>query len=38
MNIIMNEVGFGIDLHLFKTVYSDNIASYSFASSVNNVY
>ena len=37
MNKILNEVGFGVGLHLFETVSKDNIASYRSALSASNV-
>lgn len=37
MNIILNEVGFGIGLRLFETVSKDNIASYKSALSASNI-
>ena len=37
MNKILNEVGFGIGLHLFETVSKDNVASYRSAMSASNV-
>ena len=37
MNKILNEVGFGIGLHLYETVSKDNIASYRSALSASNV-
>ena len=37
MNIMLNEVGFGIGLRLFETVSKDNVASYRSALSASNV-
>lgn len=37
MNIILNEVGFGIGLRLFETVSKGNVASYRSALSASNV-
>lgn len=37
MNIILNEVGFGIGLRLFESVSKDNVASYLSALSASNV-
>ena len=37
MNIILNEVGFGIGLRLFETVSKDNVASYRSAMAASNV-
>lgn len=37
MNIILNEVGFGIGIRLFETVSKDNVASYRSALSASNV-
>ena len=37
MNMILNEVGFGIGLRLFETVSKDNVASYRSALSASNV-
>lgn len=37
MNKLLNEIGFGIGLHLFETVSKDNIASYRSALSASNV-
>lgn len=36
MNKILNEVGFGIGLHLYETVSKDNVASYRSAISASN--
>ena len=37
MNKLLNEVGFGIGLHLFETVSKDNVASYRSALSASDV-
>lgn len=37
MNMILNEVGFGIGLRLFESVSKDNVASYRSALSASNV-
>ena len=37
MNILLNEVGFGIGLRLFETVSKDNVASYRSALSASKV-
>ena len=37
MNRMMNNVGFGISLHLFETVSKKNVASYRSAMSASNV-
>lgn len=37
MNIMLNEVGFGIGLRLFESVSKDNVASYRSALSASNV-
>ena len=37
MNIILNEVGFGIGIRLFETVSKDNVASYRSALSASHV-
>lgn len=36
MNKILNEVGFGIGMHLYETVSKDNVASYRSAISASN--
>ena len=37
MNMVLNEIGFGIGLRLFETVSRDNVASYRSAVSASSV-